>query len=93
LGVSCAAFYDSDKQLATFWKHGLMMFLLASILMRLERLFVSYCKPFDALAGKESAWSATIFIVTHLLSLRVSAHRTPTSLFPHPAPTPALAPS
>jgi hypothetical protein len=54
-----------------------MMFLLASILMRLERLLKPFCKPFDALARMKSARIAIIFIVSS--SPFVSRKRIPSS--------------
>ncbi len=65
-----------------------MMFLLASILMRLARHCMSFCKPFDALAGIESARTAIIFIV--ITSPFVSRKREPSFIHcVHPAPAPA----
>jgi hypothetical protein len=45
-----------------------MMFLLASIWIRLERLLLPLLKPFDALALMETAQSATIFVANSLPS-------------------------
>ena len=65
-----------------------MMFLLASILMRLERLLKPFCKPFDALARIESARSAIIFIAPS--SPFVSHQRIPSSQ-KHRVPAPVHA--
>ncbi len=40
-----------------------MMFFLVSMMMRFERLILSFFKPFYAVAGIEPARSAIIFIV------------------------------
>jgi hypothetical protein len=65
-----------------------MMFLLAYVWIRLERLVVPFLKPFHALAGTKSAQSAMVFIVSH--TFFVSRLRTVSS-HKHRVPAPAPA--
>jgi glycopeptide antibiotics resistance protein len=73
-----------------------MMFLLAYVWIRLERLVLPLLKLFHALAGIESARSAIILIAFNspYTSLRMSRLRMPSSLNRRvPAPVPARRPS
>jgi hypothetical protein len=85
LGAQLFALKIRAAQLSAIWKHGLMMFLLVSIWMRLERILMLLLMPFRAVASMESARSAIQYIAFNspfVSPVRISSSHSPYILAP-----------